>query len=377
MRIVHVAPFYNPVIGGVEEVVKRIAEYAASKGNEVYVVTYNRLRVGGVGSLPEGETINNVYVVRLKPKVIFAHGTYSVELAEVLGRLRPDVVHVHVWRHPHVFQVAKLKERLNFKAVLHSHAPFHKFSQLGVLTWLYHKATDLLMKKVLRTYNSIIALTPYERRVLVENLGAQSKRIIVIPNGIDDRLVNLTENTIKVDSVVLYLGRISRSKNVGLLVKAMKYVKKKVPNAELKMAGPDEGLGVRLRGYRQRHIVDFKYLGMVTESEKCKLYNECSVIAHPALYEPFGITLLEAQAYGKPCVITGEGGQIYVAPPGKTSLYAKPNPEDFGNAISLLLTNETLYKRLSTNAKKRASEYLWSKILPRYEKLYESCLSCT
>ena len=37
MRIVHVAPFYHLVIGGVEEVVRRIAEYMASRGNEVYV----------------------------------------------------------------------------------------------------------------------------------------------------------------------------------------------------------------------------------------------------------------------------------------------------------------------------------------------------
>jgi len=28
MRIIHVAPFYTPVIGGVEEVARKIAEYA-------------------------------------------------------------------------------------------------------------------------------------------------------------------------------------------------------------------------------------------------------------------------------------------------------------------------------------------------------------
>jgi|MonGeyMetagenome_1017769.scaffolds.fasta_scaffold222331_1 hypothetical protein len=31
MRIAHIAPFYAPVIGGVEEVVKRVAEYTASR----------------------------------------------------------------------------------------------------------------------------------------------------------------------------------------------------------------------------------------------------------------------------------------------------------------------------------------------------------
>ncbi|WP_162008573.1 hypothetical protein [Vulcanisaeta thermophila] len=31
MRIVHVAPLYHPVIGGIEEVMKKVAEYMASR----------------------------------------------------------------------------------------------------------------------------------------------------------------------------------------------------------------------------------------------------------------------------------------------------------------------------------------------------------
>jgi len=58
MRIIHIAPFYMPVIGGVEEVVKRVAEYTASRGYEIYVITYNRLRNGGVGLLTKEEEIN-------------------------------------------------------------------------------------------------------------------------------------------------------------------------------------------------------------------------------------------------------------------------------------------------------------------------------
>jgi glycosyltransferase involved in cell wall biosynthesis len=370
MRIVQVVPFYHPVIGGVEEVVERVAEYMASKGNEVYVITYNRLRVGGEGSLSREETVSNVHVVRLKPNVMWSHGTYSTELPEALRRLRPDLVHVHVWRHPHVFQVAKLKERLGFRAVLHAHAPFHTFGQLGVATWFYHKSVDWLMKKVLGGYDNLIALTPHERSILVEKLSVQEEKVVIVPNGIADGLVNLARNTTKTDAVVLYLGRISRSKNVNLLVKAMRWVKKEVVNAELVVAGPDEGLAVRLRGYGQKHDVNFQYLGMVSESEKGRLYGECSVFTHPAFYEPLGVTLLEAQAFGKPCVITGEGGQVYAAPPGRTSLHVKPNPKDFGEAISLLLNDRELYEKLSVNAKEWASRHLWSRILPKYDEVY-------
>lgn len=86
MRIVHVAPFYHPVIGGVETVVKKIAEYMASRGNEVYALTYNRLRAGGIGSLPKEETINGVHVIRLKPDIVWSYGTYSAELPATLKR---------------------------------------------------------------------------------------------------------------------------------------------------------------------------------------------------------------------------------------------------------------------------------------------------
>ncbi len=369
MRIVHVTPFYHPVVGGVEEVVSRIAEYMASRGNEVYVVTYNRLRRGGIGSLPRKEVISGVEVRRIRPDFIWSYGTYSSELPEVIEGLRPDIVHVHVWRHPHVFQIAKLKERMGFKAILHTHAPFHKMSQLGVPTWLYHKTVDCFMKGVLRKYDKIIALTPHERKILVKKLGVEEEKVVIIPNGIDDSFSNSSECRINIDPIVLYVGRISRQKNIDLLVKAMEWVRNEAL-AKLVLAGPDEGLITKLKSYAQRHNISFDYLGMVSEEEKRRLYCECSIFAHPAIYEPFGITLLEAQSFGKPCIITGDGGQMYVAPPGRTSLHAKPNPKSFGEAMSLLLSDKTLYERLSANAREWAKQHLWSRILPIYDKIY-------
>ncbi|QOJ79274.1 glycosyltransferase [Infirmifilum lucidum] len=87
MRIVHIAPFYRPVVGGVEEVAEKIAEYMASRGHEVYVLTYNRDR-RRAGGLPEREEINGVEVVRLRPDFAYSHGTYSAELPKALEAQR-------------------------------------------------------------------------------------------------------------------------------------------------------------------------------------------------------------------------------------------------------------------------------------------------
>jgi len=154
MRIAHVTPFYYPVIGGVENVVEKVAEFMVSRGHDVYVITYNRLRKGGECSLPWREIINNVQVIRVKPDFTWSHGTYSSEISKVLTELRPDIVHVHVWRHPHVFQVAKLRKKLNFKAILQPHGPFHTLQQLGTITWFYHKIVDLVpcFTYIMRSY---------------------------------------------------------------------------------------------------------------------------------------------------------------------------------------------------------------------------------
>jgi|GEM_PF-683026 len=376
MRIVYVTPFYYPIVGGVEEVARRIAEYTASKRHDVYVLTYNRLRMDGKRSLPWNDTINNVKVIRVEPNLIWSYGTYSSEVPRVLEELRPDLVHVHAWRHPHVFQVAKLKKKLKFKAVIHTHAPFHKLNQLRLTTWLYHKAVDQIRKGVLREYDAVIALTPYEKNLLVGKLGVKSEKIKIIPNGIDDEISGVNISTAEIEMMnknpmILYVGRISRSKNVNLLIKAMKMLtRKKV--AKLVLAGPDENLIVKLKRYSRRFNIDFHYMGQISEVEKCKLYSKCTIFAHPAIYEPFGITLLEAQAFGKPCVITGDGGQLYAAPPGVTSLHAMPSPGDFGEKIATLLMSEKLYKELSSNARKWALRHLWSKTLPEYDRLYDA-----
>jgi glycosyltransferase involved in cell wall biosynthesis len=374
MRIVHVAPFYEPVVGGVEEVVKRVAEYLAMRGYDVYVITYNRLRQGSVGSLPRYENINGVHVIRLRPDFTWSHGSYSSELPIILRELRPDIVHVHVWRHLHVFQVAKLKRRSGFKAVLHGHAPFHKLSQLGLVTWLYYRFVDAFLVNYLKLYDAYIALTPYEAEKVVR-LGLEKDKVIIIPNGISENDCRKDDVTDRDESVVLYLGRLSKAKNIDLLVKAMVFVSKAVSKASLVLAGPDEGIAKSLIEFARKRNIRLQYLGLVPEAVKHELYLKSYVYAFPSLYEPFGITLLEAAQHGLPSVITGFGGQLYSAPPNIASVWAKPNPLDYAQGIIELLADKNLWRKISENAMKWSQNFLWSRILPKYEKLYNDLIT--
>jgi glycosyltransferase involved in cell wall biosynthesis len=265
-----------------------------------------------------------------------------------------------------VFQAAQLRRKLGFKAVLHGHAPFYRLNQLGIITWTYHRLADTFGRCYLRAYDAYIALTPHEAEK-VRALGLAGN-VVVIPNGVDED--RCPSNNADRGHTALYLGRLSTSKNLDLLIKAMTRVAKEVRGAELIMAGPDEGIAQRLIKYARERGVNARYLGQVGEEEKHRLYMTSAVYALPSIYEGFGLTLLEAGIHGTPSAITGEGGQIYAAPPDKTSLWARPNPKDYADAITKLLTDMELWKKLSQGARQWAQQHIWSRILPKYEKLY-------
>jgi len=371
MRIVHVVPFYTPVIGGVEEVARKIAEYTASRGYETHVVTYNRLRNGGIGSLPREEEINGVHVIRLKPDLTWSNGTYSSELPQVIRRLKPDIVHVHVWRHPHVFQVARLRRELGFRAILHGHAPFHRLSQLGLITWLYHKIVDNIGRKILDYYDYYVSETPYERDLILQRFHIFKEKITIIPIGIEKPVLKDMQKY-RSNYEILYLGRISREKNVDFLIRSIKYVINNVKDIKLLLIGPDEGLMKWIYNYAKAnnfsHLI--KYLGPVYGDKKYSFYISATIHALPSLYEAFGKALLEASIVGTPSVITGYGGQLYAAPPNIASLWARPNPRDYAEAISTILTDKVLWRKLSQGAREWAELHTWDKILLKYDKLY-------
>jgi len=379
MKLVHVSPFYHPVIGGVEEVVKRIAEYMAKKSWEVYVVTYNRLRKGSIGLLPKEEEINGVHIIRLKPTFTWSHGSYSTELLESLAKLKPDIIHVHVWRHPHVFQVAKFKKRLGFKAILHPHAPFYTLDQVGMLAKTYYLLVDTLLNQTMNEYDKLLALTPIEKHLIKSTLKIPDEKIVIMPPGLDENLLKLGEKHIKnwqFPTIVVDIARINKEKMHILLIKALRHINVVIrKNIKLVLAGPDEGYLKHLIHYALKYNIELTYLGTVSPDMKRNLLKQGYIMAHPSPYEGFGLSLIEAQAFGTPCVITGYGGQIYAAPPTITSVHVDPNPKSFAEAIEMLIKNRSLYRKLSGNAKVWVKKFAWSNILMGYEKLLKELQS--
>ncbi|PKP62187.1 glycosyltransferase family 4 protein [Candidatus Atribacteria bacterium HGW-Atribacteria-1] len=111
----------------------------------------------------------------------------------------------------------------------------------------------------------------------------------------------------------LIVSRLNAYKRIDIAVKACN--KLKLP---LKIIGEGPYRNI-LEQMAQPNIV---FLGKVTEEILAKNYNHCKAFIFPG-EEDFGITPLEAQAYGKPVIAYGQGGALETVVDGVTGIFFK------------------------------------------------------
>lgn len=172
--------------------------------------------------------------------------------------------------------------------------------------------------------------------------GIEPEKIRLFPRGVDTRLFNPSKRD--VESLrellgsgpglkILYVGRISKEKDLLVLGQAFKDLVRKVRNVELVLVGDGpymnemkefmDGTGCIFTGYREGE-------------ELAGIYAGCDIFAFPSATDTFGNVVLEAQASGLPVIVTNSGGPRENIIPGKTGLIVEAG--DVGSLVAALET---------------------------------------
>ena len=215
-----------------------------------------------------------------------------------------------------------------------------------------------------------------------------AERIAVCPRGVnveqfspsrrsDDVRREMRERSgIPSDSVVLlYAGRISPEKNIGLLVEMMKELARD-PAGDYRLlvagAGPQSNW-LRDEGEKASpgKIIQ---LGHLDKETLANYYANADVFVHPNPKEPFGIAPLEAMASGVPTVAPNAGGILSYATNDNAWL-VEPTGENFASAIREIIGNKPLRDRKVANAIETAlqntRETSTDRLFATYDKIYE------
>jgi glycosyltransferase involved in cell wall biosynthesis len=158
---------------------------------------------------------------------------------------------------------------------------------------------------------------------------------------------------------LLYVGRVSKEKNLSLLARVFKERVRPFFDASLVVVGDGPYLQDMKKALAHTPAV---FTGYQEGDALAALYAACDLFVFPSATDTFGNVVLEAQASGVPVIVTDSGGPQENIIPGKTGLVVQANDEEalFG-AVKELLLNPDRLKRMG----KRARAYMEARSFDR------------
>jgi len=119
-------------------------------------------------------------------------------------------------------------------------------------------------------------------------------------------------------SYFLIVSRLVPYKRIDLAVKAFN---------KLKFLLKIVGIGSEYKKLRSIAKPNIEFLGYLTEGELVRYYRDCRALVFPGI-EDFGLTILEAQSFGKSVIAFRNGGALETIIEGKTGEFFYPQTEE-------------------------------------------------
>mgnify|MGYP000244577949 CR=1 FL=1 len=299
MKILFVSPGYLPKIGGVEYVVKSIAERLVKKGHEVVVIS-GEPRC----QKPSEEFINDVKIVRWP--IWSPGGAYHIprrisKFEEKLFDLAKgvDVIHVHSF-HAVFTVLAGLKiggMRSDGKLVVTGHYHGGGHTAFRNVLWSFWRSK---VKNLLDMADVIHCVSLSEKKRILKDYSVSEEKIIVIPNGVDEDVFAYKWKGRESD-YMLYAGRIEKYKKLDEAIKLSKKI-----NLRLTIIGqgPYKEELSKNAGKIYPNGVEFK--GFLPRSRYLETLANARYAINLSNKEAYSIFIAEALAIGVPAMVSKE-----------------------------------------------------------------------
>jgi rhamnosyl/mannosyltransferase len=179
------------------------------------------------------------------------------------------------------------------------------------------------------------------------------------------------------DRLILFAGRLVYYKGLQYLVEAVRDL-----DVRLFIAGEGPLRPVLEKQIRELDLAaKVRILGRVSDADLEELYCLADLFVLPSTEpsEAFGIVQLEAMAHGLPVVNTNlPSGVPSVSRHEETGLTVPPaNSAALRDAIAAILTDESLKKRFSANARERVVLFSRPAVLSRIRAIYDELVPTT
>ncbi len=359
------------LIGGIHEESEESSEFILnSLGIKALVIPEMRRSINGIADFQAYQKIKKI-IKDFNPHIVHTHASK----AGILGR--------------------KAAFEMNVPVVFHTfhgnvfHSYFNAFKTLAFI-----KIERQLAKKT----DKIIAISPLQKDELVNVYKiANSQKVEIVPLGLDmrrfvenqneKRYIFRKENQLDDDEIaIVIVGRLAPIKNHQLFVKAIskaKQICQKKIRAFIVGDGETRTIIEKLAYKYNLNISsngtnkikpDISFLGWVKNVDI--VYAGADIVALTSLNEGTPVSLLEAQAAGKPIVATNVGGIKDIVANEQQFFLSNPHDEDafIDNLISSVQNINLLKNSNNDSINTVLKNFHFERLVNDMKKLYDEVL---
>jgi len=230
-------------------------------------------------------------------------------------------------------------------------------------------ATRLVVPRSMRRADAVVAVSASTAGDVEELFGVDAQRLEVVPEGVAGRFQPLPPERIEdmrrrldlPSRFVLFVGTIEPRKNLPTLLDAWSRMRERPP---LVVAGTWGWRFDDVRERLERLAPEVRVLGAIPSGDLPGLYNLASCLAHPAWYEGFGLTPLEAMACGVP-VVASDASSLPEVVGGAGLLVDPADVEGWTDALERVCGDLDTAATLRRRGILRAAEFTWSRAAQR------------
>jgi D-inositol-3-phosphate glycosyltransferase len=287
-----------------------------------------------------------------------------------------DVVHSHYWLSGQVGWLARDRWGVPLVHSAHTLAKV-KNAALAEGDEPEPRARVIGEEQVVAEADRLVANTAEEARQLVDFYGADPRRTLVIPPGVDLQVFRPGDQQrarqrigVPADAVVLlFVGRIQPLKAPDLLLHAAARMLADDPalraRLQVLVVGAPSGSGLAEPQRLQELAVALgvtdvvRFLPPQRPEQLADHYRAADVTVVPSHNESFGLVAMEAQACGTPVVAAAVGGLCTAVDDGVSGLLVPGrDPADYAAAIGRVLVRRQL---LGAGARRHATAFSWDR----------------
>lgn len=379
MRIAIFTESYEPIVNGVSVATSTLRDELVNRGHQVFVFAPRYRghsdKRDGVFRFPSRHT----FLMRDYPFPI----PYSPRLRRVFESLDLDVVHTQT---PFLLGMigAKWARRYGVPLVSTNHTLYTEYLHYVPLVPKAF-ARRCLIGHMRRYYSAcdavVVPSAPVES--VLRSYGVKT-RVQVIKTGVvgaaplnpgDRENVRERFGVPEGGSLLLYVGRIAREKNLVMLLKAFSSVAQRHPDSRLVLVGNGPALAETEEFARELGVRDrVEFAGMLPRKEIDPIYGAADVFVFPSTTETQGIAICEGLSAGLPVVAVNAGGIPENVEPGADGFLTQDDPAEFADRIASLIDNPQRRADMARRARANAANFSIERMVTDFERLYSSVL---